>query len=114
MRKRCAKPIVVLIVGALLAACAPGPRNADVPSADMVLRHGKIITVDQAFSTREAIAIRGERILAVGTDAEIERYVGANTRVVDLGGRAVIPGLIDSHLHSAGGGPGVDLANTRT
>jgi predicted amidohydrolase YtcJ len=67
--------------------------------ADTVLINGKILTVDQQFSTQEAIAIREGKILAVGKSADIRKLAGTNSRVIDLRGRTVIPGLIDSHLH---------------
>ena len=68
--------------------------------ADVILARGKIVTVDDQFAIVEAIAIGGGRILATGSTSEIERdYRGANTRVVDLRGRTVVPGLIDGHIH---------------
>jgi predicted amidohydrolase YtcJ len=69
-------------------------------SADTVLINGKILTVDSQSSVREAIAIRGGRILAVGSTADIRKLAGPSTRSIDLQGRTVIPGLIDSHLHA--------------
>jgi predicted amidohydrolase YtcJ len=69
-------------------------------SADTVLLNGKILTVDQQFSTREALAIRDGRIVATGGGAEVRKLAGPRTRVIDLGGRTVIPGLIDSHMHA--------------
>ena len=69
-------------------------------SADTVLINGKIVTVDNQSSVREAIAIRGGRIQAVGATADIRKLAGPSTRSIDLQGRTVIPGLIDSHLHA--------------
>jgi len=69
-------------------------------TADTILLNGKILTVDSQFSTREAIAIRGGRILATGSTADIRKLAGPATRTIDLQGRTVIPGLIDSHLHA--------------
>src|ERR1700686_2906845 len=69
-------------------------------SANTVLINGKILTVDNQSSVREAIAIRGGRILAVGSTADIRKLAGPSTRSIDLQGRTVIPGLIDSHLHA--------------
>ena len=66
---------------------------------DAVYLNGRIYTVDQAFQTVQAIAVRGDRLLAVGTDEEIRALAGPETRVVDLEGKTVLPGLIDSHLH---------------
>jgi len=77
--------------------CAAAAR-AQTP--DTVLVNGKIVTVDAQSSMREALAIRDGRIAAVGTSAEMRRLAGPQTRVIDLKGRTVIPGLIDSHLHA--------------
>ena len=74
----------------------PG-RAAD--EADLILVHGKVVTVDPGFSIREAVAVRGDRLLVVGSDAEVMATRGAATKVVDLKGRMVLPGLIDSHMH---------------
>lgn len=72
--------------------------NAQQPP-DMILSNGRIVTVDDFFSIEEAVAISGERILAVGSNAEIQAMAGPGTQSVDLGGRTVIPGLIDNHNH---------------
>jgi len=68
-------------------------------TADTILTNGKIITVDQQFSIQEAVAVRDGKILSVGKTADIRKLAGPNTRLIDLQGRTVIPGLIDSHLH---------------
>ena len=81
---------------ALLLAAAP---HAQQPVADVILSNGKIITVDERFTIAQAVAVKGERILAVGTNQEIARLAGPNTRRIDLRGRAVVPGLIDNHAH---------------
>ena len=104
--------LLLSAAAAMLGACASLQPGA--PAADLVLLHGKIVTVDDRFSLAQALAIRGERIVAVGSDAEVRTLAGPTTRVVDLGGRTVIPGLIDGHLHNAGGGPGVNLAEVRS
>ena len=67
--------------------------------ADTVLINGKIVTVDQQFSIQEALAVRDGRILRIGKTSEIQKLAGPGSRVIDLQGRSVIPGLIDSHLH---------------
>jgi predicted amidohydrolase YtcJ len=67
--------------------------------ADTILTNGKIITVDETFSIAQAVAVRDSRIVAVGTTEEISRLAGPATRRIDLGGRAVVPGLIDNHAH---------------
>jgi predicted amidohydrolase YtcJ len=66
---------------------------------DVILSNGKIITVDDRFSIAQAIAVRGDRFVAVGTNQEITKLAGPNTRRIDLRGRAVVPGLIDNHAH---------------
>ncbi len=65
----------------------------------MLLINGKIITVDKNFSIAEAVAIKGDKISDVGTSRQIGRLAGRNTKVIDLKGKTVIPGLIDAHLH---------------
>src|SRR5215211_5312921 len=67
--------------------------------ADLVFRNGPVITVNDAQSTGEAVSVIGNRIARVGTDAEIRGDIGPGTRVVDLGGRALLPGLNDNHTH---------------
>jgi hypothetical protein len=92
--------------GVALAACcrmaaAAGPPH---PAAELILEHGRIYTVDGARPWASAVAIGGGRILAVGTDAQIDPMRRAATRIVDLQGRLVTPGLIDSHVHFIDGG----------
>lgn len=69
------------------------------PPADVILNNGKILTVDKNFSTAEAIAIRGNRIAAVGSNQQVRAMSGPNTRVFDLKGKTVIPGKINTHVH---------------
>ncbi len=70
--------------------------------ADLVLRHGVVATVDDAIGTVEAIAVRGETILAVGSNDDIARHIGDDTQVIDLNGRLAIPGFIEGHAHFIG------------
>lgn len=72
--------------------------------ADMVLRNGKIVTVADEFGEVQALAIRGDRILAVGSDADIRRYIGPATEIIDLDGRLAVPGFIEGHGHFTGVG----------
>ncbi|MBI4637641.1 MAG: amidohydrolase [Candidatus Rokubacteria bacterium] len=67
--------------------------------ADLILHGGKVLTVDPGFRIARAIAIRGDRIVGVGADAEVRALGDAHTRVIELRGRAVAPGLIDGHAH---------------
>ena len=99
----------------LVAACSAGrPSTPEAEAADLVLYNGKIVTVDGGFSIARAVAIRGDRFIAVGDDARVRALAGAKTKPIDLGGRTLIPGLMDGHLHNAGGGPGVDLSRARS
>lgn len=76
-------------------------RSLAVPQpADMILRNGKIVTVDRGFSIKQAVAIKDGRFLAVGSDRDMRPLTGPRTRVIDLTGHTVIPGLIDSHIHA--------------
>jgi len=68
-------------------------------SVDTIVVNGKVVTVDDRFSITQAVAIRGGRVVAVGRNADIRKFEGAQTRVIDAGGRTVIPGLIDNHAH---------------
>jgi predicted amidohydrolase YtcJ len=88
-----------VLAGVLL--CIP----AAAADADLILFNGHIVTVDAAFRVAEAIAVKGGRITAVGTSAAVLRGERAPaTRVVDLGGKTVLPGLIDAHVHALEGG----------
>ena len=93
--------IVNFIRTALLAIVAFATSSPSwSQSADTILVNGKILTVDTQFSTREAIAIRDGKITAVGSSSDVRKQAGPRTRVIDLQGRTVIPGFIDSHIHA--------------
>ena len=74
--------------------------HAQAPAADAILVNGKIITVDDASSIVQAIAIHDGKVLAVGSNEDIRKRADGRTTVVDLGGRTVVPGLMDSHIHA--------------
>lgn len=90
-----------LVLSLLLAACASAYA---AESADVVYRHGRVYTVDARQSWAEAFAIKGGRFVAVGSDEAIAPLIGPATRVVDLGGRMVMPGIYDIHMHPVEGG----------
>ncbi len=85
---------------ALMMGCASEPEVA----ADLVLRNGKVVTVDEAVPDGEAVAILDDTILAVGSDSAMSAYIGSATEVIDLEGQLAIPGFIDSHGHFLGVG----------
>ena len=79
-------------------------------AADTILHNGKVLTVDANFSIAEAVAVRGDQILAVGTNNEILRLAGPDTIRIDLKGRTLTPGLVHTHVHQESpGGYGSDL-----
>ncbi len=96
--------LAIFMSGALLGGCSQEAEQAaepvpEVPAADLVLRGGKVATVDPALGETEAIAIRGAEIVAVGGNDEISAYIGDGTEVVELAGRFVMPGFIEGHGH---------------
>lgn len=69
---------------------------------DLIVHHAKIVTVDEKFSQAQALAVRAERIVAVGTNDDVMKLAGRETKLINLDGRTVIPGLCDSHVHATG------------
>jgi hypothetical protein len=90
----------VAMAMAVVVGCGGG---GDAP-ADLVLRHGQVVTMDAKDSTLEAVAVREGRIVYVGSDAGAQAWIGSSTKVIDLGGRMLMPGFVDAHLHSLAGG----------
>ncbi|MFW6078114.1 MAG: amidohydrolase [Gemmatimonadota bacterium] len=88
-----------LALALLLTACGGATRP---DAADLVLRNGKVVTVDDARPEADAVAIAGDTIVAVGDDVEIEPYIGSGTRVIDLDGALAVPGFIEGHGHFLG------------
>ena len=89
-----------IVVAAVFAMAAASIMFAQPPAPpDTILFNGKIITVDDRFSIAQAVAIRGDRFAAVGSNEQITKLAGPNTRRIDLRGRAVTPGFIDNHAH---------------
>jgi predicted amidohydrolase YtcJ len=89
----------------LVAIAAIGTSSAaQQPRADLILVRGRVLTVDASDRVAEAIAISGNRIVGVGTTAEVERLAAPNARRIDLQGRTVTPGLLDAHAHFSDGG----------
>ncbi len=96
---------------------ASGCTASEEGMADLVFLGGSVWTGDPAAPSATAVAVKDGRIVAVGTDAEVEGLVGDSTRVVDLAGRMLMPGIIDSHTHFLDGGfklAGVDLRDAST
>jgi len=93
------KRLIAFAAGVFLAAAGAVALAQSNPAPDTVLVNGRIATVDDQFRMVQALAIAGGRITATGPSAEIRKLAGASTRVIDLAGRTVIPGLIDNHSH---------------
>ena len=72
--------------------------------ADLILTNGRVLTMDAGRPRAEAVALRAGRVQAVGTAAGLAHFVGPETRVIDVGGRTVLPGFVESHLHLVLGG----------
>jgi predicted amidohydrolase YtcJ len=89
--------IVLVLTSVEITPADDGPEPAD-----LIVHNGKILTVDEKSSIVEAVAVKGERILAVGSDAAILKHRGPTTKVIDAKGRTVMPGLYDSHTHPVG------------
>jgi predicted amidohydrolase YtcJ len=104
-----------VIIGAALVARG---RAAQITSpADLVLRNGRIVTVDDKTPEAEALAARGGKIVAVGSNTDIAKYVGPSTQVLDLAGQFAMPGFIEGHGHFTGIGEsklGLELMSTKS
>ena len=95
--------MLAVIVGLVTCPWLDDVGAAKDGKADVVLRHGKIYTADPARSYQQSIAFTGNRIVAVGDDDKVKPLIGPETKVVDLGGKLVLPGLIDTHIHPIDG-----------
>ncbi|UXY51170.1 amidohydrolase [Pseudomonas tohonis] len=95
----------------LLAAAVAFASMEAMAGADMVLFNGKVFTADRARPMVQAIAVENGKVLAVGNDAEIKALADASTQRIDLGGKALMPGLIDTHSHAIFGGLEMSTAN---
>ena len=110
--------ILVAIIGLVLFSPGLSASQETKPEpASLVLTNGRIVTLDAARPQAEALAVRGDKIVALGTSKEIAVYIGPKTEVIDLGGKLATPGWIDSHLHFTGTGEAklvLDLTKARS
>jgi hypothetical protein len=96
--------VAILCVAAVTSLAACASQQPAVQPATLVLTNAKVVTVESSPAEARAIAVANDRIVALGTDDEIKRYVGTSTEVIDAGGQLVIPGFIESHGHFTGVG----------
>ena len=100
---------ILRLILALSAALCPSLCAQNPAPADLVLLGGKIVTVDDRIGTVQALAARNGRILAVGTDQEMRRVIGKDTKVIQLDGRLAVPGFIEGHGHFTGIGNAMQI-----
>jgi len=93
----------------LTASCAGRQR----PGADLIITNAKIWTVNSSNPTAEAVAVVADRIAAVGTNAEIAAWRGSNTQIIDAGGKRLVPGFNDAHVHFISGGLQLDAVDLK-
>ncbi|HQO73146.1 MAG TPA: amidohydrolase family protein [Sedimentibacter sp.] len=98
------KKVIFILLIAMFTTLFPVQVFADDVMADTVYVNGNIYTVDEDFSKAQAIAIKGQYIIGVGSNEDVKRFVGESTKVIDLQGKTVIPGLIEGHMHYPGEG----------
>jgi predicted amidohydrolase YtcJ len=103
----------ILLSSAFLLLAISSARAQQAVTADLVIQHGHVWTVDQSHPQAEAVAIHGNRIVAIGTDAEITKWVGPRTKKIDAQGKSVLPGFIDAHVHFSSGGGEISSVHLR-
>ena len=116
MYKRPRALLTTLLAALSLAGCGESakPAAARTEPADLVLRGGKVVTVDAAIGTVEALAVDGYAIAAAGSNDEIASYIGPHTRVIELDGRLALPGFIEGHGHFLGLGHSKQILDLST
>lgn len=100
-----------LTLGIPATAIAQNSQDAKLHPADTIVVHGKVYTENATQSWAQAVAIRGEKIVAVGDDVEIEKLHGPATKVIDAGGKLILPGFVDCHIHFMEGSISLGQAN---
>ena len=96
--------VSLLLAALLLSICSPVLSAQSRPAADLIISNAKVWTVDKAHPTAQAVAVLGDRVVAVGSNAEVDVWHGPNTRTIDAAGRLLLPGFNDAHVHFVSGG----------
>ncbi len=104
LRKSLIGTSFILIVAVLVVVAARTPQAQTAQPASLVLTNGRIVTVEASPAEAQAIAVQGDRILAIGSAADMKRHIGPGTEVIDLKGQLAIPGFVESHGHFTGVG----------
>ena len=112
MCRRCIAAAASVLAAASLSARALHAQGRSKATADIVIVNARVFTADPSRPWAEAVAVRGDRIIAVGSTSEILALGNANTKRIDAGGRAVIPGFNDAHDHLGAPLPGVAFATS--
>lgn len=99
--------LCVLAVVCCLVLAEPNQAQSK-PAANLIITNAKIWTVDKSIPTAQAVAVLGDRIVAVGSDADVDAWRGSSTRVIDAGGKLLLPGFNDAHVHFVSGGRQLD------
>ena len=108
---------LILFVPALLLTAGCASQTQTVSPADLVLTNGRLVTVEESQPEAQAIAVTGDRIVAVGSSGDIRQYVGPATKVVDVSGQLIVPGFVEGHGHFTGVGAAqlnLNLMNARS
>jgi predicted amidohydrolase YtcJ len=108
---------MLLCVGGLVSTASLSSKAQPVSPADLVVTNGRIVTVEESQPEAQALAVSGDRIVALGSSAEMRRYVGPSTKVLDVNGQLVIPGFVEGHGHFTGVGEAqlnLNLMNVRS
>ena len=96
-----------LVIACCLVLCVRNQAQSK-PAADLIITNAKVWTVDKSLPTAQAVAVLGDRIVALGSSADVDAWRGPNTRVVDAGGKLLLPGFNDAHVHFVSGGMQLD------
>jgi len=94
--------LVLIILGLILLSVTPARRQ--IEPADILFKNGNVYTANDQQPTAQAVAVKGDRIIFVGSNADAQKYTGKRTKVVDLQGKTVLPGFTDAHQHLSGVG----------
>ncbi|MFU2327627.1 amidohydrolase [Pseudomonas sp. NFX98] len=107
--------LFIAVAGATAVSCVAlvGCQSQSSTSADMVMRNGYVYTVDGKDSVQQAVAVTGGKIVYVGSDEGAASFIGAQTQVIDLAGRMLMPGFIDAHMHPGDGGRAMTLCDLK-